>query len=91
MRTLTALVAVSDATAVVGMGSMILINPTLLGMVVIRAAATLVVSGSHALGSGHGSHALDREGQGEQRDSKNSENPKRHCRGLYASRFECKP
>ena len=68
---------------------MVLIIRAVLGVVVIRAASILVVPDGHALGSRHRRHALDREGQGKQRDSKKPESPKQHCRKLYASRFEC--
>jgi hypothetical protein len=61
------------------------------GVVVIRAASILVVPDGHALSGRHSGHALDREGQGKQRDSKKAEAPKQHCRKLYASRFERNP
>ena len=70
---------------------MVLIIRAVLGVVVIRAASILVVPDGHALRSRHGGHALDREGQGKQRDSKKAEGPKQHYRKLYASRFECSP
>ena len=73
------------------MGSMVLIIRAVPSVVVIRAASVLVVPDGHTLGSRHSRHALDREGQGKQRDSEKPGSPKQHCRKLYASRFECKP
>ena len=73
------------------MGRMALIIRAVLGVVVIRAAPVLVVPDGHALRGRHGGHALDRKGQGKQRDSKKPERPKQHYRKLYASRFERNP
>src|SRR5688572_21840647 len=94
MRILALLVTVLGAAVVrvrVRMGSMVLIISAMLSVVVIGAATILVVPEGHALGSRHGRNALDREGQGEQRDSKNPDTLKQHRRKLYASRFECRP
>jgi hypothetical protein len=73
------------------MRSMALIIRAVPGVVVIRAASILVVADGHALGSRHSGHALNREGQGQQRDSQKPESSKQHCRKLYASRFEGNP
>jgi hypothetical protein len=73
------------------MGCVVLIVRAVLGEAVLRAATILVVPDGHALGSRHSGHTLDREGQGQQRDSKKPESPKQHCRKLYASRFEYNP
>ena len=67
------------------MGRVVLVIRTVLGVVVVRAAAILVVPDSHALGSRHRGHALDRQGQGKQRDSKKPGDPGQHRRKLYAS------
>ena len=65
MRILAAVVAVVGAAAAGVRMMALFIRP----VVMIRAAAILVVPGGHALGSRHGGHALDRQGQGKQRDS----------------------
>jgi hypothetical protein len=85
-----AVVAVLDAAAIgVRMGSMVLVIRAVPGVVMVRAASILMVADGHALRGRHRSYALDREGQGKQRDGKEPESPKQHCRKLYASRFEC--
>ena len=73
------------------MGSMVRIIRAVLGMIVIRTAAILVVPDRHALCSRHRRHALNREGQGKQRDSEKADDPMQHCRKLYASRLEPNP
>lgn len=64
-------------------GVVVAIRAILSVPVTLLAGAILVMSERHALSRRDGSHALDRDGQGQQCDSKNSEEGFRHRWGLY--------
>jgi hypothetical protein len=49
----------------------------------ILAAGIFVMAECHALTGYDRRHALDRNGQSQQQDSKKSEESSRHCRALY--------
>lgn len=92
MRILAALVTLLGA-AVIGMrmGSLAVTIRAILRMGVVLTAAIFMMSERHALPRDDSRHALDRNGQGQQRDSEKAEKGSRHRSALYANCFEPRP
>lgn len=63
-------------------GAIVLVGAIVLMRVILLASAFLMVPGGHALPRRDSSHALDRDGQGQQKHGKNAEEPFRHRRAL---------
>ena len=82
---MSALAVLAGLRTLVGMrmsALVVLVGAIVLVRVMSLAGAVLMMPGGHALPRRDSSHALDRDGQGQQKHGKNAEEPFRHRRAL---------
>ena len=92
MRPLAAFVALLGTVIGMRMGRLVVPTRAVRGMPVVPLArAILVMPECHALPRDDGRHTLDRNGEGQQRDSEKADKGSRHRSALYASCFEPHP